>query len=141
MIQASSQGICSKFPPGKGTSCPINCRGAMGGLSLRPGSAGADVTALHKQSSTAQHGDRPCREENRGTRLARHQRLTKWPSINRVRKLEGLEAWRSEVLEQVPAGAVAATSPRSLKWSFMNRFYYVAASNSKGWIEGLESSF
>lgn len=83
-------------------------------------------------SRAAQHGDMPCREENQETRLARDQIVTKRPSINGVRKLEGLEAWRNEVLEQVPAGAVAARSPRSLKWSFMNRFYYAAASNSKG---------
>lgn len=83
-------------------------------------------------SRAAQGGDVPCGEENQGTRLARDQTVTEWPSINRVRKLEGLEAWRSEVLEQVPAGVVAARSPRNLKWSFMNRFYYVAASNSKG---------
>lgn len=92
-------------------------------------------------SRAAQHGDVQCREENQGTRLAHDQAVTKQPSINWAWKWEGLGAWRSEVLEQAPAGAVAARSPRRFKWGFMNRFYYVAASNSKGWIDGREGSF
>lgn len=55
-----------------------------------------------------QLGTGRCHRESRGTRLARHQAVTKWPSINPVRKPGGLEGWRSEVLGQAPAGAVAA---------------------------------
>jgi len=127
-------------PLGKPLLAPSTTEGPRGdllGLALPtslPGLPGEaqDQTGWLSSSRAAQHGDVPGSGENQGTRLAHDQIVTKWPSINRVRKLEGLEAWRSEVLEQVPAGAVAARSPRSLKWSFMNRFYYVAASNSKG---------
>ena len=41
-----------------------------------------------------QHGIVPHVEESQGTRLDQDQMVTKWPSINRVRKLAGLETWR-----------------------------------------------
>lgn len=104
--------VCAPNPPlEKPLLTPSTAEGPRGDLLLQalPKSRSGLPREAQEQmwwlssSRAAQCRDVPCREENQGTRLARDQIVTKWPSINRVWKLEGLEAWRSEVLEQVPA--------------------------------------